>query len=424
LVTALTFCTKGHNVTCIDIDSSKISSLSSGLAPFYEPGLSELLSSHIQTGLVRFRLFEDICDQDFDFIFLCVGTPADSSGNADLSQLISASKSVALLLRTFDQTIVVKSTVPPTTTIQLVSVEISAASHRARETYGLAMCPEFLREGSAIADSLNPDRIVIGTDDDISRRMLLNLYSSFSCPKSITTTPTAEFAKYANNCLLAAQISVSNELFNISLLEDSIDFDSVLEVVKHDYRWRCTTLPNPSITSYLTPGPGYGGSCFPKDVQALSSFAQQRGIRAPLLDCIHSVNINQPAFVAQTLIKRFQITDRTNILFLGLSFKPSTTDVRDTPAYGLISSLLKATPNITLHDPLAVPNFRLSYPEIVHNLKFTDDYLSASSNSDLVIICTQWNEYTSKRLADKASKLVDLRRTHPLYLHHPSVIRL
>ena len=274
LITGLSLSKIGNQVRCVDLNQGIIKNLNLGIPHFFEEGLQELLRSEIDSGRFKASSKLEHLDLEFELIIIAVGTPSDSEGNIDLNYIKSASKDVGRFIKKSKNfiSIVIKSTVLPSTTDTLVREIIENESSKVLGEFGLGMNPEFLREGSAIEDFMNPDRIVIGTEDEETKSKLKKLYSSWNCDKIFVNSRTAELIKYTNNCFLALQISASNEIANLAYDIGGIDVADVLKGVHLDKRWnpiKNGERSHPGILNYLKAGCGFGGSCFPKDVKAL-----------------------------------------------------------------------------------------------------------------------------------------------------------
>ena len=397
LVSGVCLAAKGHRVTCYDIDRKVVDSLNSGIPHIYESGLQELLTSVLNDGMFTVKLISDETFFENDVIVIAVGTPSDN-GRIDLAHIKEVSQLIGKYLKTNESfvSIVVKSTVVPGTTDTVVRGIIEDISGRTLGQFGLGMNPEFMREGNAVQDFMEPDRIVLGYDNIKTLEKLQQLYEPWDCDKIAVNTRTAEMIKYVNNSLLATQISAVNELANIAAAIEDIDIIDVMKGVHADKRWS-PILPNnsriyPEILTYLFPGSGFGGSCFPKDVQALRSKACEVGVEPHILDAVLKVNENQP-FQAVKLLKKSLINlENKKILLLGLAFKPGTDDVRESVSLKIIDYLLKDKARIFAHDPMAIENTK----KIINkhnNLDFTDQWETTLSSVDAIVVATKWAEY-------------------------------
>lgn len=380
LVTGATLSDLDNSVVCLDIIDEKIKMLNSGKSPIYEPGLEKL----IKKGLTKKTLIGSTDVEkhirNTEITFICVGTPSDKNGNIDLSYIKSASSTIGRALRDKKgkHTVVVKSTVVPLTTEEVVMPNIIKKSGWKRENLGIGMNPEFLREGSAIQDAQNPDRIVIGYADDIAKEHLNELYKPYNCKKLECSPRTAELIKYASNSFLASKISFVNEIANMSNVW-GIDFQEVAEGMGLDSR---------ISAEFLRAGAGFGGSCFPKDVKALAAAAKKSKVESLMLNATLEVNDNQPKKIVEMAKERLGVIKGKKITILGLTFKPETDDVRESRSEIVIKELIKEGANVIAHDPKGMANFK----EII-NIEMAPTSEIATKNSDCVIIMTEWNEY-------------------------------
>jgi len=355
LVTATGLAAKGHDVTCVDSHPSRVVSTNNGVPPFYEPGLEELLAPVLQEGRLRATTDLHSAVSCADVTFLAVGTPT-KDGHIDLTGLRDASEGIGESLAQSDSwhLVVVKSTVVPGTTDTLVRITLEHAAGRKVGTFGLCMNPEFLREGTAVEDFLRPDRIVIGQWDQRSGKTLAELYRPFDCPIVFTALRDAEMIKYASNALLATLISFSNEMADICEATPGTDLDRVMNALYLDRRLSPVIEGrrlSPGILSYLKAGCGYGGSCLPKDVLALRNFASERGLAAPVLDGVMAVNAARPARLVARLEQALGCLEGMVVAVLGLSFKPGSDDMRDSPALGIIDLLCQKSAIVRVFDP-------------------------------------------------------------------------
>lgn len=396
LITGLCLSSLGNEVTCIDINISIVQKLNNGLPTIFEDGLEDLLKSELSSK--RFKVSMNIKKSisESETVFIAVGTPSLENGEIDLSYIEKALITVSRELRNINRyiSIVIKSTVLPTTTDTFIRKLIEKYSGKKLGQFGLGMNPEFLREGSAINDFMNPDRIIIGTEDFQTQKNLEELYKNFNCEKILVNTRTAELIKYANNSLLALLISATNEISNLSALIGKIDIKDVMRGVKLDKRWN-PIINNkriyPGILEYLNPGCGFGGSCLPKDVSAFIKLGLEKGKDLKIMKSILDVNINQPK---QIIIDLEEIIDlhKKKILILGLSFKPGTDDVRMSPSLSLVRELSKQENDIYAHDPVSIDNFKkeINLKIKIHYCKSWDENLK---EVDIVILLTGWDMY-------------------------------
>ena len=380
LVTGATLSDAGHRVTCLDLIESKINDLNKGISPIFEPGLEELINSGIKKKTLSGSTDIENCIRESDVTFICVGTPSNKDGSIDLSYIKSASSSIGRALRhkEDEHTVIVKSTVVPLTTEETVLPIILKKSGWKREKLGIGMNPEFLREGSAVEDAQNPDRIVIGSGDEISRQTMKKLYEENNCTKLECNPRTAEFIKYASNSFLATKISFANEMANMCN-EWGIDYIEVAEGMGLDSR---------ISPLFLRAGAGFGGSCFPKDVKALAASAKSSNVESKVLEAALAVNESQPHIVVDMAKERLGILKGKKITVLGLAFKPNTDDVRESRSKIVIERLLKEGANVTAHDPEAMNNFK----EII-DIEMRATAKEALAEADCLILMTEWKEY-------------------------------
>ena len=376
--------------------------LNSGKSPIYEPGLEKLIKKGIAKKNLIGSTDVEKHIRNTEITFICVGTPSDKNGNIDLSYIKSASSTIGRALRDKKgtHTVIVKSTVVPLTTEEVVMPNIIKKSGWKRENLGIGMNPEFLREGCAIQDAQNPDRIVIGYADDIAKEYLNELYKPYNCKKLECSPRTAELIKYASNSFLASKISFVNEIANMSNVW-GIDFQEVAEGMGLDSR---------ISAEFLRAGAGFGGSCFPKDVKALAAAAKKSKVESLMLKATLEVNDIQPKIVVQMAKERLGVIKGKKIAILGLTFKPETDDVRESRSEIVIKELISEGANVIAHDPKGMSNFK----EII-DVEMAPTPEIATKNSDCVIIMTEWNEYKEidlKKLLENmaGNVLIDGRR--------------
>lgn len=402
LVTGATLANAGNQVTCLDIIESKINELNQGKSPIFEPGLEKLIQLGIKNQSLKGSTDIENNIRESDVTFICVGTPSNQNGSIDLSYIKSASSSIGRALRAKEKehTIIVKSTVVPLTTEETVLPIILKKSGWKRERLGIGMNPEFLREGSAVNDAQEPDRIVIGAGDELAKKIMHDLYKKHKCPKLDCSPRTAEFIKYASNSFLATKISFVNEMANMCNAW-GIDFENVAEGMGLDSR---------ISPLFLRAGAGFGGSCFPKDVKALAAASKSYKIESKMLDAALEVNDTQPLIIVQMAKERLGVLKGKNITVLGLAFKPDTDDIRESRSEVVIKKLLEEGANITAHDPEAMANFK----EIM-DIKMTETAEDAIDKADCIILMTEWKQYINldyKLIKDKmnGNVIIDGRR--------------
>ncbi len=379
-VSAACFAELGHDVICVDIDKSKIDRINAGIPPIYEEGLPELLEKHAGKRLSATSDYE-LAIMNSDVSFICVGTPSDSEGNIDLGIVKAASASIGDSLRKKKgyHVIVVKSTVVPETTEKIVLPIIEKHSGKHQGEFGIAMNPEFLREGKAVHDFMHPDKIVVGSMDKKSGDIVATLYKGLKCEVTRTNPRTAEMIKYVNNSFLATKISFANEVGNICK-KLGIDTYEVMSAVGKDFR----IGPH-----FLNAGAGFGGSCFPKDVKALIGKAKEIGYEPRLLKSVIAVNEGQPARIVLLLKNKLGSLEGKNIAVLGLAFKNDTDDIRESRSISVIKELLDEGARISAYDPLANENMKKLFGGIRYYSSATD----ALRGADACLIMTEWDEF-------------------------------
>lgn len=400
LVSGVCFASKGHSVTCFDSSTETISLLKDGKIPIYENGLNNLLiESKKNISFEVLNSFNEHMLLNFDVILVAVGTPSEN-GKADLSQIESVAIMLARLIKQTNKfiSIVLRSTVPPGTTDTFFKDIIEKQSDKKLGNFGLGMNPEFLREGNAVDDFLETERIVMGYEDKSTLNILREMYASWNCEKIELNSRSAEMMKYVNNTILSTLISSVNEHANIAREIGGIDFKKVMKGVYFDNRWS-PLLDNkeklfPKILEYLKPGPGYGGSCFPKDVMALSSLSKQMSIPSKIIDAVIEVNDEQPKQLLKILKKKINNLSDKSVLILGLSFKPDTDDVRESISLKIINLLYNEVFSLTAHDPIAIENTKKSINPSI-DISYVNDWEAAIINADIIIIATNWSIYKS-----------------------------
>ena len=376
LVTATVFADFGNNVYVIGHTKEKIDNLKKGILPIYEPGLSELVKKNLGAGRLNFTLDYSPGVAESDVVFIAVGTPPISTGDSDLSTVLSVAEKIGKNLKNYT-IVATKSTVPTGTNKKVQKILESVKPKNADFSY--ASVPEFLREGTAIDDTLHPDRIVIGTNDKRAQEILIKLHEPIKAPVVITTFETAELIKYSANSFLALKISYANAIAKLSELLGA-DGVKVLDGVGMDKR-----IGN----LFLSPGPGYGGSCFPKDVRALISLGKDKGYTFTLFEDVENINYQMRR---EIVIKSRNILGDLSgkrIGILGLSFKPNTDDMRDSPAIDIINLLINDGAEIVAYDPIAIENAK----KIPLSINYAKDEYDCAKDADLLILVTDWNEF-------------------------------
>ena len=415
LVTGACLAEHGHHVTCIDVDQSKVDIINRKQPTIHEVGLPELLTRNVPE---RLRATTDLAAAvaDAEITFIAVGTPA-SEGRIDLKFVNTAAEEIGKALRSHRgyHTVVVKSTVIPGTTDGVVRAALERGSDKvAGRDLGLGMNPEFLTEGQAVADFMRPDRIVIGGLDERSCAAIAAVYSGFEgTPRILTNCRTAEMIKYASNSVLATLISFSNEIGRLCSAIGDID---VADVMKGVHAAAYFTSRRPSgeyvapITSFLEAGCGFGGSCLPKDVTALSAQGRSLGLGMPLLSSVLEINRTQPEELLRLIRKHSPNLSDVPVTVLGLAFKPDTDDVRESPAFPVMRALRAAGARVTIYDPVARPT---GHPELA-GVQFAGSLEDALREAEIVVQVTRWAEFQQcgailKRLG-RTPLVVDGRR--------------
>ncbi|WP_010479310.1 UDP-glucose dehydrogenase family protein [Thermococcus zilligii] len=399
LVTGMGFVKLGNEVIFVDVDENKIQMINNAQPPIYEEGLEELMREFKGKYHATKDYKEAIMNSDVTFI--AVGTPSREDGSIDLKYVKAASKSIgeALKEKKDYHAVVVKSTVLPGTTEEVVKPILEETSgKKAFKDFGLAMNPEFLREGVALSDFLNPDRIVIGVQDERTKKVLEELYTPINAPKLFTDIKTAEMIKYASNAFLATKISFANEIGNICK-KLGIDSWKVFEGVGLDHR----ISPH-----FFRTGIGWGGSCFPKDMRALIRKAEELGEDPIILKAVVEVNERQPLKLIELLKKHVPDLKGKKIGVLGLTFKPNTDDVRETRAYVVVKKLLEEGASVIAYDPQGMENFKRSYPDVGGRIEYASTPEEVLKSSDIVLIVTEWPEFEGLDYSGKI--VVDGRR--------------
>lgn len=387
----------GHDVVCVDVDAAKVEKINRGIPPIYENDLEPLLQKNLGS---RLRATSDLptAVRETDLSLVAVGTPFNGSA-IDLSYIREAARQIGAALRDKQSyhAVVVKSTVVPGTTDEVVVPALEETSRKhAGVDFGVGMNPEFLREGEAVADFMNPDRIVLGGMDDRTIEALDELYAVFPRVDKIRTSiKTAEMIKYASNSLLATLISFSNEMGNLCAALGGIDIVDVMRGVHLDKRVS-PILPDgnrvvPGFTDYVEAGCGFGGSCFPKDVKALIAHGQMAGVPMQVLDAVIQVNDRQPQQVLHLLGRHFSSLNGVRTAVLGLAFKPGTDDIRESPALAVVTALQAQGAHVKAYDPIA----RHAAEEHLgtRNITYCDTLAQSIEDVEAVVVMTRWDEF-------------------------------
>ncbi len=387
IVTGTCFAETGNDVTCVDIDPQKIEMLKQGKVPIYEPGLDLLLERNIREKRIHFTLELKDGVLDSDVIFLCLPTPPDEDGSADLGYVLSVAKDIGTILKEHPDSgykvIVDKSTVPAGTS-EKVEERIRSVAPEAK--FDVVSNPEFLREGRAVEDSMRPERIVIGTSSGQAKKIMVDLYEPFvrsGNPIHVVSERSAEVAKYAANSYIAMRISYINEIANFCDVVDA-NVDEVRAIMGSDSRIG---------KRYLYPGVGYGGSCFPKDVRAILKTADEHGADLKILSAVVDVNREQPLIFVRKIAQHYggEILGKLFAVW-GLAFKANTDDVRESPAFGVIDPLLEAGAKIVAYDPEGIEGTRRRYGD---RIEYGEGMYETISDADALLILTEWSEFRS-----------------------------
>ena len=402
LVTGACLADVGHHVLCVDIDEEKISNLKNGVIPIYEPGLEEIIKQSVAEGNIEFTTSIEDAVAFADVQFIAVGTPPDEDGSADLQYVLAVAKSIA---RHMDRPkIVVNKSTVPVGTAEKVTAQISSTLDGRNVDIDFDVCsnPEFLKEGSAIADFMKPDRIVIGTSNPNTEAVMHEIYEPFNRSHDrmvFMDVPSAELTKYAANSLLATKISFMNEISNLAELLGA-DIENVRRGIGSDARIGF---------HFIYPGCGYGGSCFPKDVQALARTADSVGYDAQLLNAVEDVNNRQKTILPGRIKKHFgdDLSGRVFAVW-GLSFKPDTDDMREASSVVTIEELLQAGAKVQVYDPVAMEESRRIFGDR-EGITYFDDKHAATKGADALVIHTEWKAFRVPdfdRLADELNNKV------------------
>ncbi len=402
LVTGTCLAEVGHEVVCVDIDVAKIEGLRRGTIPIYEPGLESMVKANHAEGRLDFTTDAASAIAHGDVIFIAVGTPPDEDGSADLQYVLAVAKTIGMHLQR-KAVIVNKSTVPVGTADKVSATIAAAMAERGADVaYDVVSNPEFLKEGAAVEDCMRPDRIVIGADSAIAVEKLKRLYAPFNRNHErivVMDVRSAELTKYAANAMLATKISFMNEIANIAE-KVGADIEMVRQGIGSDPRigWH-----------FIYPGAGYGGSCFPKDVQALARTAQQSGYRAELLDAVESVNDRQKSHLFELIVRHYgseaAIRGKTFAVW-GLAFKPNTDDMREASSRRLLQQLWDAGARVRAFDPEATQEARRIFGER-DDLTLCEHAPDALQGADALVVVTEWKQFRSPDFAKLQRTLND-----------------
>ncbi len=403
LVTGACFAEFGVDVTCVDVDVTKIEKLHQGIIPIYEPGLDQIVEKNVKDGRLHFTTDIRSAVETAEVVFLAVGTPPKPDGTPDMSYYQQAAKDVAEAINGY-KVLVTKSTVPIGTgkwLRQFVSENLKTQTE-----FGVASNPEFLREGAAIDDFMRPDRVVIGSNEARAIEVMKDLYRPLyliETPVVITSLEAAELIKYAANAFLATKITFINEVANLC---DAIGCDV------HDVA-RGMGMDNRIGRKFLHPGPGYGGSCFPKDTRALTTVADQFGVETRIVDAVIEANERQRDAMIPKIEKLVGDLSGKKLGVLGLSFKPETDDMRESPAVDIINAVMAKGATVKAFDPVAMDEAK----HCIEGIEFAHDEYDAIDGADAMVIITEWNQFRAldmervKQLLN-SPKIADLRNVY------------
>lgn len=404
LVSGACFSEFGFDVTCIDKDARKIESIKSGLMPIYEPGLEELVARNVDAGRLHFTTDTGAAVAAADAVFIAVGTPTRrGDGHADLTYVYEAARELAAHITGYT-VIVTKSTVPVGT-----GREVERVVHEANPEadFDVASNPEFLREGAAISDFMRPDRVVVGAETDRARAVLQALYRPLyliETPVLMTSLETSELIKYASNAFLAVKISYINQMADLC---EKVGADV------HDVS-KGMGLDKRIGSKFLHPGPGYGGSCFPKDTLALVRTAEDHGSDVSIVDEVVAYNAARKSAMAARIVAASGGVAGKTVAILGLAFKPETDDMRDSPSLDIVPALIEAGATIRAYDPKSMHEAKPMLPE---GVTYTDSAVSCLNDADVAVVITEWNEFRALTAAQflgamRGDVLVDLRNIY------------
>ena len=396
LVTGACLSDVGLNVICIDTDHKKIENLKSGILPIYEPGLKNIVDRNFQSGRLSFSTSLKDVIADSDFAFIAVGTPTGEDGNADLKYVLSVASEIGKYASNYLVT-VTKSTVPVGTAEKVENIiDNQLKSRNINFSIDVASNPEFLKEGDAIDDFMKPDRIVCGVKSEKAKNLLSKLYQPFVLnghPLIFMDIPSAEMTKYAANAMLATKISFINDIANLCELTGA-DVSNVRKGIGSDSRIG---------KSFIYPGIGYGGSCFPKDVKALVKSGEEFGHKLRILEAVEDVNNEQKSILVKKIIQEFgeDLANRS-FTFWGLSFKPETDDMREAPSIVIANELLRRGAKVIAYDPIAIAEAKTVFGD---RIAYSNSAYTALKNADALLLITEWREFRSPDWSKVKSEL-------------------
>ncbi len=386
LVSCAMLSEQGHNVDCIDINTKKIELLKLGKIPIYEPGLADYLENNIKLQRIRFFDSYSQINPNTEVVFVTVDTPSDSLGNANLQNVYNAVSEVSERVNQ-DCLIVIKSTVPPGTAENIYNY-LSNKGYN----FDLGVNPEFLKQGSAVSDFLYPDRIIIGGKTKLARAKLEVIYRSFidkNIPLIVTDTVTAEMIKYASNAFLATKVAFINEMAGLCELLGA-DIDLLANSMGMDHRIG---------KEFLKAGPGFGGSCFPKDLSALIRLAEDHNVKLQILNSVKESNYNHITNIAKKVEYVLNGVQNKKIAIWGLTFKSGTDDVRNSPAIDIAQLLVNNKAKITAYDPMGMDNAR----QVLKDIEYADNAIGAARDAEALLLLTEWKEFKNQDFASLKS---------------------
>jgi len=394
LVTGACMAELGHHVVCADIDKKKIAKIKKGIMPIYELGLEELVEKNVKEGRLSFTASIADAMKSAEVVFSAVGTPEDKkTGKADMQYVHAVAEAFGKNLNGY-KILVNKSTVPVGTADAVRDIIMHVA--KGKHEFDVVSNPEFLREGAAIKDFLNPDRVVVGVSSDRAKEIMEKIYRPIARagrPVMVTDIRSAELIKYASNAFLAVKITFANEMANFCELAGA----NIKEVAKG------MGADSRIGSRFLYAGIGYGGSCFPKDVQALMETGKEHGFDFSIIKAADKVNDAQKMRPIALLKKQYKNLKGKTIGIWGLSFKPRTDDVREAPARYIIEELLKAGAKVKAFDPVAMESFKLSFPD--KRVRYVESAYDAVEDADALVVCTEWDEFRTVEYSDLASRM-------------------
>lgn len=386
LVSGTCFAETGVNVTCVDINQQKIDMLNKGHIPIYEPGLEDIYKKNVEKGRLTFTTNLEESIKDADAVFIAVGTPPDEDGSADLKYVLGVAREIGRKIDHY-MVIVTKSTVPVGTSVKVKKAVLEELEKRGETVpFDVASNPEFLKEGSAVDDFLKPDRIVIGTDSENAQKVMNRLYKPFLLnghPILFMDITSSEMTKYAANSMLATKISFINDIANLCEIVGA-DVDAVRRGIGSDARIGY---------KFIYPGTGYGGSCFPKDVQALVRTADENGYSLEILKAVEAVNYRQKTVLYSKIYRHFNGDLKgKKFAIWGLAFKPKTDDMREAPSLVIIDKLLEAGATVTAYDPVAMEE---AHRMLGDKIEYAKDEYEVCIDADALVLVTEWSEFRS-----------------------------